>query len=135
MPWNGVALSGGSGGRGAPLSRAGRSSAIPSRGTRIRRGGQTLWTRAGSGGCRRPANGEHDGVLDGLPPVLDPRAPDRIVAGTAEGDGLGREVELEAALDKQAKSRGGLVRIPIGANVTRRVDTPLDFYVGRRPRV
>src|SRR2546421_13003671 len=106
MPWNGVALSGGSGGRGAPLSRAGRSSGDPQPGTGIWRGGQMLWTRAGSGGCRRPANGEHDGVLDGLPTMLDARAPDRIVAGTAEGDGLSREVKLEAALDEQAE-RGG----------------------------
>jgi site-specific recombinase XerD len=75
-------------------------------------------------GDRGPSHGNHDGVLLGLPGMVNPWTPDGVVALFLQRGRRHREVQTEAAPNQDQQRRSLLIGRPAVAALARRVNAP-----------
>src|SRR5215217_5136334 len=84
-------------------------------------------------GFRRPAHSDHDRILLGLPMMVDPWPPKRVVTLVLQDERANRQVDAETAAHQQQQRSALLVGNPLLAILTCRVDAPLDLDVPGGP--
>ena len=74
---------------------------------------------------RGPSHGDHDGVLLGLPGMVNPWTPDGVVALLLQRGRRHRQVKAEASPNQDQERRSLLISHPAVASLARRMNAPL----------